>query len=507
MQVEGSDGKTRPEHMLGVVHGMAVALIAPLVAFVIQRALVPSIYSVPFVFFFLAVAITAWFGGPRPGFVAVVLSATLGNYFFLLPIERFTFSTTALLSTLLFAAVASLINLLTASLRERSALLQKRERQLRLITDGLPGFIAYVDRNYRLRFVNATFQRFFDKPLEYFEGRHLRDVLGAAIFDERRPFMEEALRGRATRQEARMVPKNGVRGHMVGEYIPDFSETGEVRGCIVLITDVSAQKKVQDELENAIQVRDEFLSIASHELKTPLTSLQLQINGVQRAAKMGRTEEVTAEKLLARFHAMDRQVARMSGLINNLLDVSRASAGRLQLHLSSVDLAEVVREVAERFKDDIAKARCTLSVALEDDVVGNWDRLRLDQVVTNFVTNCLRYASGKPIFISVGKREGMAWLTVRDEGIGIAPADQARVFERFARAAPSAHYGGLGLGLWIVRILVEAMDGTVSVVSESGVGSTFRVELPLSREADKQQKRQSPEAGVAADQAGLPSGQ
>jgi PAS domain S-box-containing protein len=233
------------------------------------------------------------------------------------------------------------------------------------------------------------------------------------------------------------------------------------------------------ETQESVRLRDEFLSIASHELKTPLTSLQLQVSSIQRSVKQGRPEQVTLKKLVSKVDSIDGQVERLNKLINDLLDVSRATTGRLQLHLEDVDLAEVVGEVTTRFKDDLAAAQCALSLNLERGIVGHWDRLRIDQIVANFIANAMKYGTGKSIEITTIARDVGAVITVRDYGIGIATKDHARIFERFGRAVPTERYGGFGLGLWIVRIFVEAMGGKVKVESEPGTGSTFIVELPL----------------------------
>jgi len=235
--------------------------------------------------------------------------------------------------------------------------------------------------------------------------------------------------------------------------------------------------RLYQETQESVRLRDEFLSIASHELKTPLTSLQLQVSSIQRGLK--RAQHLTLEKLASKMDAIDSHVERMNKLINDLLDVSRATTGRLQLHLEDVDLAEVVGEVAARFKDDLAAAQCALSLNLERGIVGHWDRLRIDQIVANFMANAMKYGTGKSIEITTTARDVCAVIAVRDYGIGIAAKDQDRIFERFGRAVPTERYGGFGLGLWIVRIFVEAMGGTVKVKSEPGAGSTFIVELPL----------------------------
>jgi signal transduction histidine kinase len=253
--------------------------------------------------------------------------------------------------------------------------------------------------------------------------------------------------------------------------VPHMEELG-LRAGIAVDT-----ARLYHETQESVRLRDEFLSIASHELKTPLTSLELQVSSIQRS--LTQPKHVTLEKLASKMDAIDGHVSRMNKLINDLLDVSRATTGRIQLHLENVDLAQVVGEVATRLKDDLAAAQCGLSLNLEQGIVGHWDRLRLDQIVANFIANAIKYGAGKPIEITATARDDGAVLTVRDYGIGIAAKDHARIFERFGRAIPTDQYGGFGLGLWIVRIFAEAMGGTVKVESEPGAGSTFIVELPL----------------------------
>jgi signal transduction histidine kinase len=231
------------------------------------------------------------------------------------------------------------------------------------------------------------------------------------------------------------------------------------------------------EAREAVRARDEFLSIASHELKTPLTTLQLQIQGLARKLKSF-PEEPAFQGLAARVGTSERQVDRLTALINNLLDISRITAGRLDLDLEPVDLAAVVREAAARFRDDLARAGCVLELRADGECRGEWDRLRLEQVVMNLLSNAAKYGAGRPIEISVDGGETTARFFIRDHGIGIPAEHQARIFERFERAVSDRHYGGLGLGLWIVRQIVDAFGGTIEVESKAGEGSTFTVLLP-----------------------------
>jgi signal transduction histidine kinase len=243
----------------------------------------------------------------------------------------------------------------------------------------------------------------------------------------------------------------------------------------VLEEELAHRERIEQELREAVVMRDDFLSVAGHELRTPLTAVQLQVHSL-----LGRARERygTDGYLLERLERVRRQTERLSGLIDELLDASRISAGRLTLEPEECDLAALVREVADRAAEAAARAGCALRVAAEAPVRGHWDRLRIEQVVSNLLGNALKYGAGKPVEVQVQGGRDRARLAVRDAGIGIPIEDQARIFRRFERAVSSRNFGGLGLGLWIVRQVVEAHGGTVRVESEPGQGATFIAELP-----------------------------
>ena len=228
--------------------------------------------------------------------------------------------------------------------------------------------------------------------------------------------------------------------------------------------------------QQAVAARDEFLSIASHELKTPLTALQAHIQLLLRAVQQGRT--VPPEQAERRLQAAEQASKRLVQLIEDLLDVSRIGAGRLALEPEDVDLAGLACEVAARAAPQLAEAGCRLQLRAGEAVVGRWDRLRLEQVVTNLLANAIKYGRGRPIELSVTQRGGRAQLMMRDHGIGIAPKEVDRIFGRFERAASARHYGGLGLGLYIARQIVAAHGGAIRVDSRPDEGATFTVELP-----------------------------
>jgi len=225
----------------------------------------------------------------------------------------------------------------------------------------------------------------------------------------------------------------------------------------------------------AVKARDELLSVAGHELKSPLNALQLQIHLLARMAR----EAMAVDGLAERAERAAKAGQRLGLLIDDLLDVSRLSSGRLGLKREEVDLAALTRELVGRMSEELALAGNEVRLLLDRPVSGHWDRLRLEQVLVNLLTNAAKYGAGRPVTVEVEAVGPVARLSVRDEGIGVSPEEQERIFEQFERSASVQHFKGLGLGLWITKRIVEAHGGSIRLASEPGKGSTFTVELPL----------------------------
>jgi signal transduction histidine kinase len=237
--------------------------------------------------------------------------------------------------------------------------------------------------------------------------------------------------------------------------------------------------RLYGEAQQAIRIRDEFLAIASHELKTPLTPLQLHLQSLAQDTLEEQPDKLDPLKVRRKLDTIGRQVRRLQSLVYGLLDVSRFTGQKLKLELEEVDLSELLSEVTARFRAEAEQTQTPLRVEVPPLLVGEWDRLRLEQIITNLVSNALKFGKGKAVVVSATSDGETAHLQVRDSGIGISPEDQARIFQKFERAVPARHFGGFGLGLWIVRQVVEALRGTISVESEPGRGATFAVDLPL----------------------------
>jgi len=237
--------------------------------------------------------------------------------------------------------------------------------------------------------------------------------------------------------------------------------------------------RLYEQAQTAIRLRDDFLLLASHELKTPITPLGLHLQFLQRLLGRGHLESVSPEQLATRVDACIRQLSSLAALIDVLLDTSRIAAGKLHLDRERVDLSKLVSDVVARFSAELASVGSEAATEVTPGLVGCWDRLRLEQVLANLLSNAAKYGAGKPVRIQLRAEGGVARLSVQDFGLGIAEGDQKRIFDRYARAVPVYSIGGFGLGLYIVREIVDAHGGAIRVASEPGRGSTFTVELPL----------------------------
>jgi PAS domain S-box-containing protein len=261
-------------------------------------------------------------------------------------------------------------------------------------------------------------------------------------------------------------------------------DTGALRGFGKLTRDLTERRRLEQErlklahAEESIRLRDEFLSIASHELRTPINALVLQLAALEVALDRG---SVDAKNARAQTSRAARQARRLNDLVTRLLDVSRLATGRLTLNRQRMDLASSVRDVVADLGAEAAASGCTMTIdaSAPESVIGTWDQLRIEQVVTNLLSNAIKYGPGGPIGIVISTEPRSVRVAVSDRGIGVAPADRERIFERFERGATPRDRGGLGIGLYVARSLVEAHGGTMALESEVGRGSTFSFTLPL----------------------------
>jgi signal transduction histidine kinase/PAS domain-containing protein len=283
--------------------------------------------------------------------------------------------------------------------------------------------------------------------------------------------------------------------------VPVISRSGEVIGGLFfghpkpgvftqreenIVTGLASQAAIAmdnarlfEKARQAIHVRDEFLSISSHELRTPLTPLKIQLQNMLRHIDNGTFREMPDERVRKMVVTSERQVTRLTTLVEDLLDVSRISSGRLKLNFEDTDLSILVQEVVERYQPQLLAVGCRTEVRCPPSLPAKVDRLRVEQVLINFLTNAMRYAPDQLVEVELSSVGPDAVLSVQDHGMGISAEDQQRIFGRFERILSTTNYGGLGLGLYIAQQIVQAHQGTIQVESELGKGARFQVKLPL----------------------------
>ncbi|MGM3386478.1 hybrid sensor histidine kinase/response regulator [Stutzerimonas stutzeri] len=242
-------------------------------------------------------------------------------------------------------------------------------------------------------------------------------------------------------------------------------------------------RSTKAELEDAVRMRDDFMSIVSHELKTPLNTLILEVQ--LRKMQLGRNNlaAFSEDRLRHMVDKDERQVQSLIRLIDDMLDVSRIRTGKLSIRPTPVDLCKLTANVVENFAPQMEASGCALLFQRPEPVVGVWDEFRIEQVLANLLTNAMRYGAGKPVHVALGQQGEQAWIEVQDHGIGISPKSLERIFCQFERAEGSESSAGLGLGLFIAEQIVKAHGGRIEVESEEGQGALFRVLLPVRPEA------------------------
>jgi len=352
------------------------------------------------------------------------------------------------------------------------------------LLESVPDALVIADEAGKILHVNGNAERLFGWPREELLGKPVEVLLPARFRTMHQVHRSGYHAAPRTRPMGLGLDLSALR-HDGGEFAAEISLSPidvDGRPCVIAaVRDVTERKKLEERArlwtraQDEVRERDEFLSIASHELRTPVTALQLQLQLLQRAAQ--RSIEELPRLLEGKVDTLERQTRRISLLVNELLDVSRMRLGKLELRYAPLDLADLAREAASHVRAELARVGSRLRLDLSP-APGRFDRMRVEQVVTNLLVNAAKFGEGRPISLSVDSDATWARIRVTDRGIGIAAEHQLRVFERFERAVPAQHFGGLGLGLYIVRQIVEAHGGAVRVDSAPGAGATFTAELP-----------------------------
>jgi len=370
---------------------------------------------------------------------------------------------------------------ITEQRKEHEEILRSEER-FRVLVEGVQEYAIFMlDAEGIVSTWNTGAERIKGYTAEEVIGRHfslfrLPDEVRAGSCERE---LALAARDGKLEEEGWRVRKDGSRfwANVVLTAIRD--RNGRLLGFAKVTRDLTERQLLDDErlqrarAEEAVRWRDEFLLIASHELRTPLTSLRLDLYGIQQ--DLARDPAKIARKI----ERAARNSDRLAALIESLLSVSRLAHGKLVLKPVAADLVQVVSQSIDGIRSQAAKAGCEIALMANGPVNGVWDRLRMEQVFMNLLSNALKYGAGHPVDVRISTSPGHAAVEISDHGLGIPEADLERIFDRFERASSVRHYGGLGLGLYVSREIIRGHAGSIHAVNRPGGGATFTVQLPL----------------------------
>jgi PAS domain S-box-containing protein len=363
--------------------------------------------------------------------------------------------------------------------RELAELRMASDQRYRNLAEAIPDIVWTATRDGTITYFNRRWFEYTGQTLADAEGSGWMSAIHVDDAERSLKKWRDGLAADGVFQlECRLRARDGAtfRWHLC-RAVPELDDNGSVVGWLGTYTDFDDFKRARDAAEHAVRARDEFLSIASHELRTPLTTLQLRLQSLANDLRAVPAPTIDT-RIRGKVESALRQEQRLIGLVDSLLDVSRIINGVVTLQREPVDLAEVARQVIERFAEAAANVGVALELRESGSPKGVWDRLRVEQIVQNLIANALRYAPNAPVEVTVGSRDDIAVVTVRDHGPGIAAADRERIFGPYERAVSPRNYGGLGLGLYIARQNTLSHGGTLQVISDTGDGATFIVELP-----------------------------
>jgi len=355
------------------------------------------------------------------------------------------------------------------------------EERFRALVSSVKDYAIFMlDPSGRIETWNAGAERTKGYTADEIVGQHMSRFYTPEDLERRLPatLLAQAEREGRVESEGWRVRKDGTRFWADVVITALVDDCGKLMGYAKVTRDLTERLRAQEEqlwlahAEEAVRLRDEFLSIAAHELRTPLSAVQLQLQGL-----LERPEGLDP-RIRSRVERACRSGERLVALVDTLMDVSRITTGSFNLAPSRFDLTVAVQEVVERFREHATRAGSTVTLRSDGVLDGRWDRLRIEQVITNLLTNALKYAAGTPVEITLSGTEHDVMVTVSDGGPGIPESAQERIFLRFERAAPMRNFGGLGLGLYVARQIVEAHGGEIQLDRLRPKGAHFVIRLP-----------------------------
>lgn len=382
--------------------------------------------------------------------------------------------------------------------------------RLQAILDNLPARIYLKDRDKKYLLVNKVYRDFFNMQNEDFRGKTAEDyftdeqikpwsVGDEDVINKGKVVSYEVVRGKDEQGRDRtfqltkfpvMDPRGDIFAY--GGISIEITAIKETESRIRAL--LTSEHKARTEAEKAILARDEFISIASHELKSPITALKMKVQLTLR--QLNRDPNPALDKFKTSMCKLESDADRLVTLINRLLDITRIQTGHFELHREELVVNDLITNLIENFTLQLETTDSKIEVEMKDDIKAHWDKSRIEQVVTNLITNAIKFGEKKPIKLVLESTDHQARITVTDHGRGIPPEFKDKIFDRYERANVSEGIQGLGLGLYIVKQILESHGGSIRVESELGKGSTFVVDLPLSEQYHLHKKRPDQRPGL-----------
>jgi PAS domain S-box-containing protein len=373
--------------------------------------------------------------------------------------------------------VAAMVRDVTEEERIRQAL-QETDARFRNMADVSPVLLWMSRPDGLCTFFNQTWLAFTGRAMEdewgvgWAENVHFEDLEACletyrAAFNERRVF----------EMEYRLRRKDGAYRWILDRGTPRYAPDGQFVGYIGSCVDITERRDLESELRAAIEVREDFLSVASHELGTPLTALKLHVDQLQRTLGQGGDGPAGLRSLERRLGSIAQEAQRLENLVKTLLDSTRLAVGAWKPTVELIDLGALVERLVAELAPVAEAAGCTVKLRNKSGLSGSWDRGSLEQTLINVLGNAFKFGTGAPVEIELDGDHALATARIRDHGVGVAPNQEELIFQRFGRAPHTRGYGGLGLGLWIARQFLEAMGGTICLKSTDGPGATFEISL------------------------------
>jgi PAS domain S-box-containing protein len=376
---------------------------------------------------------------------------------------------------------------------------EESRAQLELITDAVPSLVSYVDKNQRYQFNNRQYEKWFGHSRDEIKGKHLSEVLGQKAYDGLKGHIEKALSGTHVHLEDMIPYKDGGKRYVNIDYVPDIVE-GEVRGFFAVINDLTDRKKFEDELERKVQERTidiqkanlqleqmnkelaSFAYISSHDLQEPLRKIQMFSKRI-----LEKEYKVLSDDGKNYFERMDNAAGRMQQLINDLLEYSRTTTA--PKHFEYTDLNKLLDDVKLELKEKIASSNASIVSA---ELPGlRVIPFQFRQMFSNIISNSIKFArTNVPPVIKIGYAKispntseelgplGGHCLSFADNGIGFNEQFRNQIFEVFQRLHARNEFEGTGIGLSIVKRIVENHSGVVTADGKENAGATFNIFLP-----------------------------